>query len=95
MIHTKRSLMKSKKNKEEEAEQGVNYLSQKKWRKHKTLETNHLIYTQHKHTHLKERRRGKLFFPTFFYVLFQNCTKPPKLYPTNIIFIFFLFVWRE
>lgn len=53
MIHThKRSLMKSKK-KEEEAEQGVNYLSQEKQKEEETMETlRNQPFIIHKHTHL-------------------------------------------
>lgn len=54
MIHThKRSLMKSKKKKEEEAEQGVNYLSQEKQKEEETMETlRNQPFIIHKHTHL-------------------------------------------
>lgn len=94
MIHRKKEVWWNQKNKEEEAEQGVNYLSQKKKWKHETLETNHLIYT-HKQTNTHSLKRGRRRRGLFFsYLIFtcglkESCTKPPKLYLLQLIFSFF------
>lgn len=102
MIHThtqkKFDEIKNKKKKDEEAEQGVNYLSQEKQKRRRNdgdTKKPTIYYTQ-THSLIGGKAEKKIvFFLRLLSCRLKSCTKPPKLYLTNNNIHFFLFVWRE